>query len=249
MPLAPRWIPTLATLVVVLCCVRLGIWQLDRHDQAEQRREMLSDLHALPPLEGASAVQDPAAAYRRSRLEGCYLPAPAGIVTGGLHQGSAGHRLFQLYEVQGQRLLVERGWIPAHQQVSTFVDAACEPVEGLLVPVEHKAASPPEEVEPGIWRWAMGTDELLGLLPRVLGPPLASMSKHARLDAPLALQRGPRMSSHRHRVDGPAPIGGYLVPVPTTHHLSYAAQWFGFALLALAIWLWASWRRHRRQAG
>ena len=72
---------------------------------------------------------------------------------------------------------------------------------------------------------------------------LAASVGVSHYESAVDVARRAREERDEERLDpGPLPIEGYSLPLPKTHHRSYAAQWFAIAALALALWLWASLR-------
>jgi cytochrome oxidase assembly protein ShyY1 len=223
-------------------CARLGVWQLHRYGEsnaiAEERRAAWS----------ADEVEqvDPSAAlaFRRASLRGRWADVEPALITGGLVGGQPGYQVIAALETEsGQRLLVDRGWVPVtttREQLAALHQPGPAEVAGLLLPIEGSPRGEPV-VRDGLVQWPLETDLYLGLLPRVLGPPFAAMA--ARADPPVlpyVLIAGPAFDEARHRKPGALPVPGYELPLPKVHHLSYAAQWFGFAGAALLLWLWAS---------
>jgi cytochrome oxidase assembly protein ShyY1 len=246
-PRRPRAAPTLVALVVVATTIGLGVWQVQRHLGAEVERSRVAAQLAAEPLTAPPSATDPLPV--RTHLTGCYAEGPLALITGGLHEGEPGYRLFQPYvTAAGPTVLVDRGWIPAElppDAVARLATPACEPLDGLAIPLTGATTTPPTELAPGLTRWAMQSDLLWGVLPRVLGPPLIDLA--ARLDgevASVAVLRGPEIDDPRERPRSQAPVGGYMVPVSRIHHRSYAAQWFAIAGITLLLWLW-DWRVRR----
>lgn len=246
MRLRPRILPTLAALVVGVVCFRLGIWQLARYDESAAISETMTTAWSETPLTRVGPGAD--LAHRRASLEGRWVDTDPAFVTGGLVGGQPGYQLIAIFECDdGTRLLVDRGWVPVSTTPASLA-AVHQPgparITGLLLPISGSTELVPTRTPDGLYRWPLETDLLMGLLPRVLGPPHAAIA--AAADPPVGpylLAVGPAVDEARHRKRGALPVSGYVLPLPKIHHLSYAAQWFGFAGLALLLWLWSSLRR------
>lgn len=242
----PGLLPTLACLSVVAVTSALGVWQLSRSAQQRARSAWLEETWAAVPVTGGELHAGEALAYRRARVDGVFEPVAPALITGGLVAEEAGYRWFAPMRLaSGERLLVERGWVPA-TVTRVELDALAGPttIDGYLVPLEGVSVVDGRVTDDGRVLYPLATDRVLGILPRVLGPPLATLAEALDADElDLALLSGPRMDGETRREPGPLPIGGYTLPVRQTHHLSYAAQWFAIAGLFLGVWVWTSMTR------
>lgn len=226
---------------MVPTCVRLGFWQLDRYDSSQATTHEIVSAWEKPPL----TTLDPAADLnnRRAALTGAWVPRSSALASGGLVSGAPGYQLMTVLQVRGgPRVLVDRGWVPVEvtpDQLAALDVPGEVSVEGLLVRLEGRTDLEPEAHLDAVPRWPLETDLLWGVLPRAKGPPLAAIAAHTSPPvAPWALRAGPALEEGRERRLGSLPVGGYVLPVPKIHHLSYAAQWFAFALLGVIVWAW-----------
>ena len=110
----PRLVPTVFTLVAVLVCGGLGVWQLERLQWKRaliaQRETAMAAAPVLPPGTLAEALQ---MEFRRVTAEGVFLhegeilriaPGPTG--------GSGFEVLTPLRQADGRVIFVDRGFIP-----------------------------------------------------------------------------------------------------------------------------------------
>jgi surfeit locus 1 family protein len=228
----------LAVVLLALLFVRLGFWQLDRHRQraafnlevAEAARgEMLR-------LEGAQLArlrEEPGAfAYRQAVAAGTPRPAEAFLLRGRMRAGQPGvHLLLPLVLEDGSVLVVDRGWIPSADGVRaepwTYLEELPERYLGLLFPLhpEEGRARPLEVQVDGREVLTLARLEIPDLATHLAAEPfplyLRELPGGDRADPPLPSA-------------APQPDGG--------PHLSYAVQWFSFALIAL-IGLLVLWTR------
>jgi surfeit locus 1 family protein len=225
---------TVLALVVVLVCVRLGLWQLDRLAERRALNAVVAERIAEPPLPLASARADTAGlVYRRLRVEGRWDAARTVVWAARSRGGMPGvHVLTPLVLADGGAVLVDRGWVPAPDAATVELAAlrppAPVPVVGLALPFHPERsdvgravpAAPP--IDPGTGagyrlRWVRLEHEgLAGQLPYPL--------------ARLYVQELPGQET-----------AGYPRPIPTPalgegNHRSYAFQWFSFAAIALVGW-------------
>lgn len=230
---------TAVLFAVVLACVRLGFWQLDRLQQRRALNARVAARLEAPPLESVAALADTAASlYRHVRLAGRYDDAHSIVLPGRSYQGVPGvHLLTPLRLDSGLAVLVNRGWVAS-------ADAA-------TIPLDSFPANPPGEAPP-----ARVTGLALPLPLSVRSPAVAGDSGFRRvwyhLDlralqaqfpyrlAPVELQLLPAAGAPTHPTRLPPPA------LDEGPHLSYAIQWFSFAAIGVTGWL-ALLRRSRRE--
>lgn len=108
----PRWLPTLATLLVMGLTGYLGTWQKHRADEKRQLQvefESRSRERTLV-LDAKSRADD--LRYRRARAIGVWHDAGPVFVDNRIHDGRAGfHVLVPFALEQGGLVLVQRGWL------------------------------------------------------------------------------------------------------------------------------------------
>jgi len=215
---------TAITLVIVLTCIRLGFWQLDRLRGRKQANAGIAAAQAAPPrplpvlLAGTS---DPTSLRFRSTLAtGTYDPAHEVLLYGRSSlEGEPGDQvLTPLRLADGTGLVVDRGWIPLDQGVPVTGEAAAPTgtvtVAGVLFPPDAIAAptgtpSPVERI----------TKVDLGQIGAQLPYPIVPVY--------LLLQ------TQRPAQQGALPELPPLPPLTNGPHLSYALQWFSFATIAI----------------
>lgn len=239
--LGPRLILShLLVLVVAAGCVAAGLWQWDRLQQVRDHNALTEQRMAAEPLELEDLVDGrldtEALEYRRVEASGTFRPGEEVVQRNRSHQGNQGlHVLTPLELEDGTPVLVLRGWVPL----------------GLDEPPLEQASPPPGRVavtgllEPSVPQPTFGArDPEEGTLEQVF---------HAdteRLDRQVEGELFPMVL----RMQEPPPGDGQLPlrvgdpELDEANHLSYAVQWFSFALLALvtyAVWL----VRRLRRAG
>lgn len=213
----PKWIAGhLLALALVVLFVTLGFWQLGRHaERAERNAAIEAGLDAPPapldrlPPEGRD--------YRRALVRGRYLADAEVLLTPRTEHGPGHHVLVPLRLDDGRLLVVDRGWVPF--QLDTPPLRAAEPptgevqVSGVLLPAT--------EVDP---RAVHGEG---GRLLRVAAVDPVTVAGEGAVTDVFLLR------------DEETPAGGELplrpaVPSPEAGpHLSYAVQWFLFALVGV----------------
>jgi len=225
-----RFTRVLAALSVVSAagvCVALGCWQLSRAGEKRAVHAKAAARLEQPPIEAGApgATLEPG---RRVRVRGMWDNERHVLLSGRTHLGAAGvHVVTPLVLASGERVLVERGWLEA--------------ADSRVAHPEH---------------WLEGEASVSGVVVRYPASrhvydwvPLASERAGAALWSARALDSA-QVASHV-----PAPIASAyviaLVPAGDTAsarpglvalpfelqdsgervHLSYAFQWFAFALI------------------
>jgi surfeit locus 1 family protein len=219
--------------VVATTCVGLGLWQLRRLDERRALNHEILDRRSATPITieeaSGSAAAEP---YRPAAAHGTYDVEHEVLVYGRSLDGEAGHHVVTpLLLFDGGAILVVRGWVPFAMQAVPVREAAPPAdqvdVKGFLAPDEGDGTVPPD------------ADGIVGVLD------VGGIASSLPYDVfPLPLQLADQT---------PPQPGSLPIPVPLPElsegpHLSYAIQWFSFAVVALvggAILV----RRDRRATG
>ena len=213
------------TLVVVATCIRLGFWQLDRLRGRKYANTGIAAAEATPPRplpELLSSIDDPTSLrFRRAIVTGTYDPAHEVLLYGrsSIEDTSGNQVLTPLRLPDGTAILVDRGWVPIDQDVPVTGEGAAPTgtvtVTGVLFPPD--ALSTPSGTPTPIER-IVKVD--LGAIGATLPYPILPVY------VLLQHQQPPQ--------PGPLPEPPPLPSLDNGPHLSYAVQWFCFALIAVA---------------
>ncbi len=212
-----RFLILLAVGLVATACVGLGLWQLDR--LRDRRRENALAAAALAQPEVDLGETGGAAPWRRVRVTGEY-EQPDIVLRGQAHRGQPGVTVVTPLRIEGgdARVLVLRGFVPAPDAISVRLDSLREPgvltVHGVALQLATREDSGAPLTRNGHTTWR-GLDR--GALEARLGYRLFNVYVTQLPDS--ALPRFPR------RLD--------LPPLGDGPHLSYAIQWFAFAMIAV----------------
>ncbi|MGH8870251.1 MAG: SURF1 family cytochrome oxidase biogenesis protein [Actinomycetes bacterium] len=223
----PRWIAFgVLAVLIALACVRLGIWQLHRHQERTAFNATVEQGAAATPVpaDGLLAPRQGVredAEWRRVTLTGRFDVDRQLLIRNQPLEGQNGyHVLTPLVPADGPGLLVDRGWVPAGATAATVPDVPAPPSGQVRVTGRVHAS--------------VGGDEPADLAPA---------GQLTRVDVPTVR-------------DGlPYPVyGGYVeltalrpapahapAPIPPPElgigpHLAYAVQWWIFAVIALVGW-------------
>lgn len=220
---------TLLVLAATATCVRLGIWQLARlHEKRVLHTAQRAQL-AEPAIEVTSSLPvSPPAAGRRVHVRGRWDRSVYVMLSGRTHLGAAGVSLLSAVRLPaGGAVLVERGWLPAadgriaHPERSA--DSTAD-VVGVALPLTRSAHALPwarlESESAGVALWSARVPEADSVAARVAAPL-----------APWLLRALPDPAAPRANAGESVPLAEpYEVP-DEAMHLSYAIQWFAFALI------------------
>ncbi|HEX2210721.1 MAG TPA: SURF1 family protein [Longimicrobium sp.] len=219
-----------AIFILAMCalCVRLGLWQLDRLEQRRARNAAIHAATAQPPLRldfaaPAALASDPRSfAWRRAEAAGRYHHAGDMVLRGRSRQGQPGvHLVSPLVLADGRVVMVNRGWVPSPDGSTADVRAlrtgGAVRVSGALLPI----ASHPDRGMPIAGRAGADTTwrrvDLAAARERSPGPVI-----------PLVLQQ---LSEGLET--GEPPVPEPLPALSEGNHLSYALQWFSFAVIGV----------------
>src|SRR3989454_23347 len=202
----------LAGLVIALfiaaACVRLGAWQLDRLHQRRERNAVLLAARARPLLEVDGSLPAYSARDRHLHARGVYDYARERLWRARSYQGVPGVDLVTpLRLADGAAVLVDRGWAPSPDAFHVDQPAYREGDSAVVLGLGMLAPRARGDVDPAALRDSVPY-RLLPFLIQELPPATAPYRP-----LPPSLIRWPTAELS----DGP--------------HLSYAIQWFSFAVI------------------
>ncbi|WP_147917707.1 SURF1 family protein [Ruania zhangjianzhongii] len=228
-----RWLGIAAlVLAVSVTCVLLGRWQLSRYETKADQADLVTTNYDAAPVPATELLPGPEAAlvhqdtWRTVQLDGEYL-SPGLLLPQRPIEGSAADHVIGVFAAdtaQGTWLfVVDRGWYPT----DSFTDhsAQAELPEGeVSLTVRLRAAEPASDRD-------LGPGRLHALHPEQVLAELASLSGAGTdlEDAALVTGAyGTLATEVPSTAEPPAPL-----PRPSTdlgNHLSYAFQWWVFAI-------------------
>jgi cytochrome oxidase assembly protein ShyY1 len=225
----PRWL-ALSVLVVVLVVafVRLGFWQLHRHQARAAASAVVTANYDRPPvpvgeLLRPGAPPDPDSTWRPVRATGRYDARQTVLVRNRTHEGRAGVDIVvPLVLPDGSALLVNRGFVPRTRGASSRVDLPPPPAGDVAVvgAVRRAEGSGDTVVTAGAQRSVPRLD--VAAVARTLPYPVLAAAVDLREEQPSVAQSPVRP-------DRPATGLG--------PHLAYAIQWWVFAAFPIAGWV------------
>jgi len=214
-----RLVLVAAFVVVALVCARLGFWQAGRLRERRAANALAQTARSAPPkvLQGTSAPLS--LVNRRVLARGRYDHAHDIVIRSREYRGVPGVEIVSplLSPAGDTALLVQRGFVPSPDAFTVAPDSFAESgdvtVEGIALPLVDGHGAPVQHGRHTTWARLDGK-ALADSLPYPLSPVYLLQSPDS------ALPRFPRRLDPPSLDDGP--------------HLSYAIQWFAFAVIALA---------------
>lgn len=231
--LQPRWV--IAHVIILassVAFVSLGTWQMRRLDEVRaDNARVESRLEQAPvPLDrldeelsgppGSEALER--LEYRQVRATGVYRPADEVLQRSRAHRGQNGYHVLTPLDLgDGRALLVRRGWVPFALDEPPVPEAAPPggevTVTGYLARSEQPSGIGPRDPATGTLAQVFHAD--VSRLDRQVDGDLLPMVLHAEAQSPPQPGRLP------------IPVG--RPDRDESRHLSYALQWFSFALIAV----------------
>ena len=195
-------------LLVAAICVRLGVWQLDRLHERRQGNALLLAARARPPLAVDGSLSADSARDRHLVARGVYDYAHERLWHGRSYEGVPGVDLVTpLRLAGGGAVLVDRGWAPSPDAYHVDQAAYREGDSVVVLGLGMLAPRARGDVDPVALRDSVP----YRLLPFVIQQLPPSTAPYRPLPPGLIRWSTPELS------DGP--------------HLSYAIQWFSFAVI------------------
>jgi len=214
----------LVALAVAALCVGAGFWQLDRLRQRRERNAVSRAALGLPQLEVTRAITLDSARGRRLHARGAYDYAQERLWRPRPYEGVPGVGLLTPVKLaDGSAVLVDRGWASSPDAYHVDQRAYREPDTADVLGIGMAAPRARGDVDPVKLRDSLPYPVL-----------------------PFVIQLLPSRTAR----DRPLPPGLVRPPPPELSdgpHLSYAIQWFSFAVI-IVVGSAALVRKQRRQA-
>jgi surfeit locus 1 family protein len=211
----------LALVLVAFVFARLGFWQLGRLQERRAANRAAAEARAEPPRELGLGADWTAEELNQRQVEasGEFDHAHQIVIRGQAFQGTPGVLVVTPLRLAGtdSAVLVLRGFVPSADAVRADIDALGEPgqvrVRGLATPIANGGGQPFEH--DGRTTWArLDLAALRARLPYPVLPVLLRQTPDSGLPQQPRRLPAPELS------EGP--------------HLSYAIQWFAFAVMTVA---------------
>lgn len=226
---------TLAMCVGVALTVRLGLWQVSRAEEKQTRHDAIQAQMDKPVLDTAQLLEQPdqfQQLHRRVSLLGFWLPEHTVYLDNRPMNGRTGFWVLTPLALDGDHwVLVQRGWVPRHQQDRTLL-APIETPQGV-VHLQGRIALPPSDLlHLGFGEATPAPESGVSTIRQNLDLAQYTKSLHGKVMA-VVLQTDP--ASDGVLREWPEISAG------VEKHLAYAFQWFALAALQLGLYLWFQW--------
>ena len=222
----PRLWSIIVTLILLSMFIRLGLWQLERADEKhaiEQQQQALMKQGSLK-IDSKLSLQD-VFEYQTAEVNGRFLPDRVMFLDNKPYNGVHGYHVITPLRINNTEkyILVNRGWVPmrAHRKDLPEVNTSDKQqnITGMIkFPAEQFKLG--EAInENNQWPWRIQWLEL-DLIAKQLGIEILPF---------VVLQQGEENSNF---------IRDWKIIVsPAEKNISYAVQWFSFAILLLVIFI------------
>lgn len=220
----PGWLPRcLAGLLVVLAIgtmVSLGLWQLDRMEQKQQRLASIAQKSAAAPVSLAALPANTDVRDFPVQFSGSRQDTSLFLIDNQIEQGQVGYAVVATYITAAGPVLVNFGWVAAppfrHQLPAVTLPQTLESATGVIAVPGHN---------PVVSETTTG-----------LTPP-ATVLQQLDIDAVATLSDTQLQPYVVQLTDPSAQFVRNWQPVVMSpeKHLGYAIQWFGLALAATFI--------------
>lgn len=226
----PKWVAShLLVLALIVVMTIAGFWQVDRHSERGERNDLAADRSQLDPVP-LKAVAPPGTdnavgeqeQFRRVVVTGEYRPEDEVLIRNRTYEGAPGWWVLTPFVTDnGWAVAVNRGWV-------SLVFEADEARPGTEPPtgtIEIVGSIQPARVAEGF----QVADPEEGRLFSLGRPDVARLA--AQVDyamSPVVVRLEPDGAD-----EGSQPIPLPLPVLDAGPHLSYAAQWFIFTVIAL----------------
>ncbi len=236
----PKLLPTLVMLVVVGVTCTAGVWQSKRYQEQKANVAWYHQQYdVLPPVSALGTTAQAANRleqlhYRRAALTGKLDMADVQLLTARI---GAGNRLgydvivpVELPDGKYPRLLTNLGWAPPDKLPGWLAQLRAHDAPVTLTGRLRRSDVQVSDARP-VGSFA-GLKTWMHPIPATLAKSIAG------LDPELLLEVGEQASGKVVDVEAvPQAIYDYPVHPEPQQNFSYALQWFGMALTAVAVWV------------
>jgi surfeit locus 1 family protein len=222
----PRWYFALLTAAAVPLFVLLGFWQWQRGEHRSAQWQAFASTD-VPATEATAATFESLPRFTRVFVRGQFDAQRQFLLDNISHAGAPGYQVLSVLQLpDGNRLLVNRGWVPFTGFRERLPDIEL-PREG-----EQRIAGRLSNLPVAGMASGQQPPPMTGSWPRV-----TSFPTHAQLQQAL----GTPLLAPVLLLDadsGPGYLRDWRPPgIPPERHYAYAVQWWAFALLALGLFV------------
>ena len=219
-----RWLlPLVLGTILAGILAALGVWQLDRMAWKNAQLAEIQRGIEQPPVPLPATV-DPSMKYLPVVVTGTTTGEEI-LILSGTHDLGGGYNVVSAFRTDdGRRIMVDRGFIPQDDRRKPRPAVPLTIAGNLHWPDEKGSATPEPDLAAGIW--------FAREVPR--------MAAQLKTDPVLVIAAAIRGDDQ-----GVMPTPLNITGIPN-NHLSYAVQWFSFAVICFGMTLALVWRIRRR---
>ncbi|MDX1619688.1 MAG: SURF1 family protein [Nitriliruptorales bacterium] len=224
--LAPRWIVGHVFVVIaVVTFVALGMWQLDRWGEEKALADQLEERLASDPVALSTVTDRPVEDIEHLPVStsGQYLTDEEVLLRSRSDNGRSGYHVVTPLQLDdGRAVLVNRGWVPFELDDPPITEAAPPSqvtIDGVVI---GSTENPSGGLGP--------TDPAEGELERMFHADVDRIAQQTDVELlPFLIQ----LTAQTPAQSGDLPVPADLPSADPTQNLSYAGQWFSFAVIAV----------------
>ena len=219
----PNWRMSLLAFFAILLFLSLGFWQIQRADEKKQMLMVHQAYDQQQPMVWQPGSKPPEQ-YQQVKVEGSFLPQILLLDNQHYHHHFGYHVISPLRLMNGQVVLVDRGWIAGDitRQTLPTADTPTDPV--TLV---GSAYYPSEK------SWLLGSliekEQTNIAVVELVDTALISQFLHKSV-YPFMIRLGKQEANGYKREWA-------IIAMPPQRHYAYALQWFGIALIVLILFV------------
>lgn len=213
--------PLLLGIVGAAILISLGIWQLQR---LAWKEAILADIDArisAAPVDLPTTADPATDRYLPVQMTGAFTGEHLDVLVSRKQLG-AGVRVIEVFETDGRRVMVDRGFVPEDRRADPREQGEGRVVGNLHWPEEVDGFTPPPDDRTGLW----------------FARDVSAMAGKLNAEPLLIVAREPTSTGIE-----PMPVDNSAIP---NDHLGYAIQWFGLAAVWLGMTAYLLWRISRR---
>ena len=111
----PKLLPTLATLIMIPLMINLGMWQSNKADLKQAKKDLFDQREKDAAISiGSTEIDLDTMRFRRVSVRGYFKPALQILLDNQVYKGQAGYHVITPLLISGSNklILVNRGWVP-----------------------------------------------------------------------------------------------------------------------------------------
>ncbi len=216
-------LPLLFGLIGAAVLISLGMWQMQRLAWKEAILAQIESRISAAPVALPAVPEAERDRYLPVFAEGRFTAESLDVLVSRKQIG-AGVRVIEVFETEGRRILVDRGFVTDDERAAPRDEAATRVVGNLHWPAEVDSFTPAPDAKTGLW----------------FARDVPAMAAALKTEPLLIVARESTAAGIE-----PVPVDTANIP---NDHFGYAVQWFSLAAVWLGMTAYLLWRISRRTA-